>query len=82
MCSVIGVTGLGGHAFGSWTNRGTKNMWLHDFLPKTFNNVRIMTYGYDSKIVGEPKVENRIEQLRKNFIAALTKARKSTAEVS
>ena len=57
-------------------------MWVHDFLPKTFNNVRIMTHGYDSMLVGEPKTQERMLDYRRNFITALQKARQSPAEVS
>ena len=54
--SVIAITGLGGHAFGSWqSNISTERsidrpMWLRDFLPREFPNARIMTYGYDSNL--------------------------------
>jgi len=27
-------------------------MWLQDFLPHDIKNVRIMTYGYNTKLVG------------------------------
>ncbi|KAH7307989.1 hypothetical protein B0I35DRAFT_515832 [Stachybotrys elegans] len=45
---IIAVTGLGGHAFGSWVNsRG--HMWLRDYLPKDLmNRARILIYGYHS----------------------------------
>jgi hypothetical protein len=50
------VTGLAGHAFGSWKARGGVKMWLRDFLPEDLNqdghHVRILTYGYDSTLVG------------------------------
>jgi hypothetical protein len=42
---VIAVTGLEGHAFGSWRSPETHLMWLQDFLPKDVKNVRIMAYG-------------------------------------
>lgn len=32
--SIIAVTGLAGHAFGSWRSRGSPRMWLRDLLPK------------------------------------------------
>ena len=81
LCSIIAVTGLGGHAYGSWRNRESNNMWLHDFLPNRFKNVRIMTYGYDSKLTGEPKTENRLLDYKRHFINMIKNARNSEAEV-
>ncbi|RSL46584.1 hypothetical protein CEP54_013789 [Fusarium duplospermum] len=48
--SIIAVTGLGGHAFGSWVNsRG--HMWLRDYLPKDLQDrARILIYGYPSTL--------------------------------
>ncbi|KAF8252096.1 hypothetical protein K440DRAFT_521688, partial [Wilcoxina mikolae CBS 423.85] len=52
-CSIIAVTGLAGHAYGSWRHRQYRAMWLKDFPPKDIQqNVRIMTYGYNTKLDG------------------------------
>ncbi|KAF8249223.1 hypothetical protein K440DRAFT_544459 [Wilcoxina mikolae CBS 423.85] len=48
--SVIAVTGLAGHAYGSLKNRETNRMWLMEFLPQDIKNVRIITYGYDTNL--------------------------------
>ncbi|KAH0609232.1 uncharacterized protein H6S33_012718 [Morchella sextelata] len=48
--SIIAVTGLAGHAFGSWKSRGENTMWLRDFLPEHVPTARILTYGYDSTL--------------------------------
>jgi hypothetical protein len=51
MCSIIAVTGLAGHAFGSWKSRTQDHqMWLRDFLPVDLRDadVRILTFGYNS----------------------------------
>ena len=47
--SIIAVTGLAGHAYGSWAH-STERMWLRDYLPKDAPNARILTYGYPSKL--------------------------------
>ncbi|TPX13492.1 uncharacterized protein E0L32_005963 [Thyridium curvatum] len=49
---IIAVTGLSGHAFGSWVNsRG--QMWLLDYLPKDLQQkARILIYGYPSALQG------------------------------
>jgi hypothetical protein len=49
--SVIAVTGLAGHAFGSWAYSETI-MWLRDYLPEDAPEARILTYGYRSNPKG------------------------------
>lgn len=44
--SVIAISGLGGHAFGSFKANGKAYMWLRDSLPKRLEIARIMVYGY------------------------------------
>jgi hypothetical protein len=51
MYSIVAVTGLAGHAFGSWKSIAQDHkMWLRDFLPVDLQdaNVRILTFGYNS----------------------------------
>jgi hypothetical protein len=50
VADIIVVTGLGGHAFGSWVGRTTGKMWLRDFLKEDLPNCRVLLYGYDSKL--------------------------------
>ncbi|PHH75320.1 hypothetical protein CDD80_2476 [Ophiocordyceps camponoti-rufipedis] len=48
---IIAITGLDGHAYGSWRGRGNLGrMWLRDFLAKDLSSCRTMVYGYDSKL--------------------------------
>ena len=54
--NVVTISGLGGHAFGSFKDRGKDYMWLRDELPYDLTSderpfARVMTYGYDSKVV-------------------------------
>jgi hypothetical protein len=78
--SMIAVTGLGGHAFGSWRSRIStvrpvdRPMWLRDFLPERFPNVRIMTYGYDSSL-RNPNRAN-LTDYRRNFKECIQNARR------
>ncbi|KAI5848046.1 hypothetical protein BZA05DRAFT_118723 [Tricharina praecox] len=81
---VVAVTGLAGHAYGSWKNRTKNRMWLHDFLPCEFNNIRIMTYGYDTTLQSADDTDpanvnpaKRILDLRRAFVTSLTNARSS-----
>ncbi|KAL9625383.1 MAG: hypothetical protein Q9160_000446 [Pyrenula sp. 1 TL-2023] len=48
---VIVVSGLDGHAFGSWrSKKGLRRIWLRDFLSKDLPSCRTMIYGYNSKL--------------------------------
>jgi hypothetical protein len=51
----VTVHGLGGDAFGTWTSNNNK-MWPRDFIPNLFPDVRIMTFGYNSKWAFSPSV--------------------------
>ncbi|KAF7136892.1 hypothetical protein CNMCM5793_006507 [Aspergillus hiratsukae] len=55
---VIAISGLGGHAFGSFKERGGHFMWLRDTLPLDFPNARILIYGYDTQLVGSSSFQN------------------------
>ncbi|KAF8540313.1 hypothetical protein BDD12DRAFT_33818 [Trichophaea hybrida] len=70
---IIAITGLAGHAFGSWQNRSTHEMWLYDYLPEQFESARIMTYGYNSSLL-EPNGA-RLTDHRKDFMEKLCNAR-------
>ncbi|KAK4068242.1 uncharacterized protein Triagg1_7485 [Trichoderma aggressivum f. europaeum] len=49
--SIIAITGLDGHAYGSWRGKGNLGrMWLRHFLSKDLPYCRTMTYGYNSKL--------------------------------
>ncbi|KAF8535728.1 hypothetical protein BDD12DRAFT_750928 [Trichophaea hybrida] len=58
---IVAMTGLAGHAFGSWKSPGKSTMWLRDFLPLSLPDVRILTYGYDSALKGSTST-NSIQQ--------------------
>ena len=49
--SIIAVTGLAAHAFGSWAH-SARNMWLRDYLPRDISNARVLIYGYPSQLHG------------------------------
>lgn len=48
----MAVTGLAGHAYGSWKDKMSGKMWLEEFLPRSLGEypVRIMTFGYDTSL--------------------------------
>jgi hypothetical protein len=59
------VTGLAGHAFGSWKSREEQQMWLRDFLPNAIKRARILTYGYDTKLPGSQSSASILELSKK-----------------
>ncbi|KAF8538735.1 Alpha/Beta hydrolase protein, partial [Trichophaea hybrida] len=79
-CSVVAVTGLAGHPFGSWRSRLTNRMWLQDFLRKEIPNIRILTYGYNSQLVGPNSTEFRMLDHRRHFVQELRNSRSSIAK--
>ena len=49
--SIVAITGLDGHAYGSWTGKHKLGkMWLRHFLCKDLPSCRTMIYGYNSKL--------------------------------
>jgi hypothetical protein len=59
MCiSVIAISGLGGHAFGSFKERGGPFMWLRDALPFDVPGARILVYGYDTQLIRSSSFQN------------------------
>ena len=45
----------------TWTHPLTGKLWLRDFLPNTIPNARIMTFGYDSRVVGSKSIIGMME---------------------
>ncbi|VUC37376.1 unnamed protein product [Clonostachys rosea] len=66
---VIAISGLGGHAFGSFKERDSEYMWLRDSLPNDIVDdddglpvARILIYGYESTIPNSDNLQG-IEDL-------------------
>jgi hypothetical protein len=51
-------------------------MWLQDFLPHDIKNVRIMTYGYNTKLVGNT-LDHRMLDYGRDMIQQLEVVRGS-----
>lgn len=51
--SIIAVTGLAGHAIGSWRSPTGSDVWIRDFLPddEVIDKCRILTFGYNSDLL-------------------------------
>jgi hypothetical protein len=62
------------HAYGSWINKHDANtMWLKDFLAEDMPNCRIMTYGYQSKLLTNHM--NMLTEYGREFFAEIAKVR-------
>lgn len=80
--SVIAITGLDGHAYGSWRGKGElSRMWLRDFLSGDLPQCRVMTYGYNSKLTGKSRGIERILDYGRSFLEEIKQVR-SADEVS
>ncbi|OTA02427.1 hypothetical protein A9Z42_0027950 [Trichoderma parareesei] len=61
---IIAISGLSGHAFGSFKERNGEYMWLRDSLPHAMvdengkNTARVMIYGYDSSLPNSDSFQN------------------------
>ncbi|EJP62285.1 nacht and ankyrin domain containing protein [Beauveria bassiana ARSEF 2860] len=74
---IIALSGLGGHAFGSFKERGGSHMWLRDSLPKHITDkatstpmARVIIYGYPSKVAYSTNVQ-QIPDITTSFITSL-----------
>jgi hypothetical protein len=74
---TIALTGLGGHALGSFRSANGQFVWLRDALPGTIPKARILTYGYDTKLQGDQSKQS-IGRLAKVFLDALVTFRRNT----
>ncbi|OBT66968.1 hypothetical protein VE03_04238 [Pseudogymnoascus sp. 23342-1-I1] len=46
----LAISGLGGHAFGSFREKGGSHMWLCDDLQYDLKTARIIIYGYETQL--------------------------------
>ncbi|RDA94471.1 hypothetical protein CP533_2296 [Ophiocordyceps camponoti-saundersi (nom. inval.)] len=74
---VIAVSGLGGHAFGSFKARNDDYMWLRDSLPGELTNqdtalpmARIMVYGHESRLAKSISMQD-LEDISVSFRESL-----------
>ena len=47
---IVAITGLGGHALGSFRSKDGMYVWLRDFAPEDIPQARFITYGYDTSV--------------------------------
>jgi hypothetical protein len=78
--SLVFVTGLAGHAFGSWKARGEHTMWVRDFLVKDLEyrhpgKTRVLTYGYDTRLLASSSTAG-IDEFACSLLDAVKNARR------
>lgn len=67
----VAVCGLGGHAFGSFKEKGISYMWLRDSLPKDLPNLRVLLYGYESGLEESDSNQN-VSVIADSFVGHLS----------
>lgn len=75
MPSVVFITGLDGNAYGSWTGRKSGVMWPRDFLTVDLPTARVLTYGYNTKLLHA--MSHTFDDFCTDFLAQLNLARSS-----
>ena len=76
--SIVAITGLAGHAYGSWKARNGNYMWLQHSLPRDLaklGSVRIMTYGYNTTLTEVTRRVDSLDDLADEFLDYLLNAR-------
>ena len=74
---IVAVTGLGGHALGSFRSADGTSVWLRDFAPEDVPRARFITYGYDTAVVASDSNQG-IRELAHTLLDELTEFRRST----
>jgi hypothetical protein len=74
---IIAVTGLGGHALGSFRSTNKASVWLRDFAPEDIPRARIITYGYNTAVVASDNKQG-VSQLAQTLSDGLRGFRKRT----
>jgi protein SERAC1 len=67
----------------TWTAKGAPEPWMQSLLPDKAPQARILTYGYDAKVVDLRSMvsKSRIGNHARNLLAALTTYREAGGTV-
>jgi hypothetical protein len=74
---IIVVTGLGGHALGSFRSQDGMSVWLRDFAPQDVPRARFITYGYDTAVIDSDSNQG-IHELASTLLDGLVGFRRDT----
>ena len=73
---MVAVPGLASHAIGSWKAPGGNDLWLRDWLSNDIPNIRVLLYGYDTKLL-KSNARSSVEDLGRRLLESLTAFRTS-----
>lgn len=74
ICSIVFVTGVGGHAYASWASKDEPwYMWPCDYLREKYPYIRALTFGYDLSLSSAGGANS--DDYAKSFHAHLEKVR-------
>nr|POF20689.1 kinesin light chain [Quercus suber] len=74
---IVIVTGLGGHALGSFRSADGTSVWLRDFAPKDVPRARFITYGYDTAVAASNSNQG-VRELAHTLLDGLANFRRQT----
>ena len=74
---IVAVTGLGGHALGSFRSADGMSVWLRDFAPEDIPRARFITYGYDTSVVASDNNQG-VHELARTLLDGLAIFRQRT----
>jgi hypothetical protein len=74
---IVAVTGLGGHALGSFRSPDGTMAWLRDFAPEDIPRARFITYGYDTTVVSSDDNQG-VHELSRTLLDGLAIFRQRT----
>ena len=74
---IVAVTGLGGHALGSFHSADGVSVWLRDFAPKDIPRARFVTYGYDTAVIASDNNQG-VRELARTLLDGLAIFRQRT----
>lgn len=61
---IVAITGLGGHALGSFRSKNGASVWLRDFAPEDLPHARFITYGYNTAVIASNSKQGVYELAR------------------
>jgi hypothetical protein len=74
MDSIIAITGMDAHGYGSWMSKSANScMWLCDLLSQDMPNCRTLIYGYQSKLSSWNM--NQLSEYGREFFTEIGKVR-------
>ncbi|KAI9741362.1 MAG: hypothetical protein M1834_003079 [Cirrosporium novae-zelandiae] len=75
----IAISGLGGHALGSFKERKGNHLWLRDSLINDLGCARVLLYGYDAHLPNSNSFQD-IEAIASSFRTALRAVRRQIGD--